>query len=190
MARPSHASRRRPGTVRGTSPRRGLPDHVRPGLRVLFVGINPGLRSAAVGHHYAGRSNRFWRLLHDSGLVPERLPAERDAELLRWEMGLTNLVARPSAGVGELRQRDFALGRRKLLARIRALRPEIVALVGLTVCQHLLPAAGSRPAVGLRAESLHGARVFVLPNTSGRNAHYSYAAMLRAFKDLAKLVGS
>ena len=162
---------------------------MRPGLRVLFVGINPGLRSAAIGHHYAGRSNRFWKLLHDSGLVPERLPAERDAELLRWGMGLTNLVARPSAGVADLGRRDFVLGRAKLLEKIRTLRPEIVALVGLTVCEHLLPAPGSRRAVGLRAESLYGARVFVLPNTSGRNAHYSYVAMLRTFTELARLVG-
>jgi TDG/mug DNA glycosylase family protein len=174
-------------------PRRGLPDHVRPGLRVLFVGINPGLRSAAVGHHYAGYSNRFWKLVHESGLVPEPLKPERDAELLRWGMGLTNLVARPSAGVGDLGATDFARGRRILRAKIRRLRPGIVALVGLTVYDHLFPRSerGSdhpRPRVGLQPETLHGAQVFVLPNTSGRNAHYTYTAMLEVFRELARQI--
>ena len=179
---------------------------MRPGLRVLFVGINPGLRSAAVGHHYAGHSNRFWKLIHDSGLVPMRLIPERDAELLHWGMGLTNLVARPSAGVADLGAVDFARGRRTLGAKIRRLRPRIVALVGLTVFAQLFPsrrrrgAPASRPStrshlrtrtrVGLQPHRFHGARVFVLPNTSGRNAHYPYADLLQAFRELAALAGA
>lgn len=132
--------------------------------------------------------------MHDSGLVPEPLTPERDAELLRWSMGLTNLVARPSAGVGDLGAADFARGRRILRTKVRRLRPAIVALVGLTVYDHLFPPSDRRgdragsARVGLQPETLHDAQIFVLPNTSGRNAHYPYAAMLEAFRELARRI--
>jgi TDG/mug DNA glycosylase family protein len=170
-----------------------LPDHLKPGLRVLFVGINPGLRSAQTGHHYAGRGNRFWKLMYDSGLLPERLSAERDAEMLRWHYGLTNIVARPTAGVAGLDARDFEMGRRTLLEKIHTLQPAIVALVGLTVFDRLhAPSRRRRAATrraGLQRERLHGARLFVLPNPSGRNTHFTYVEMLRLYRRLARLVG-
>ncbi len=168
-----------------------LPDHVRPGLRVLFVGINPGLRSASTGHHYAGRGNRFWSLMYDSGLLPERLSAERDAEVLQWGYGLTNIVARATSGVAGLGAGDFERGRRALLQRIRAVRPAVVALVGLTVYERLRPALEDAPresGVGLRRTRVHGARVFVLPNPSGRNTHFTYAQMLTVYRRLARLL--
>jgi TDG/mug DNA glycosylase family protein len=88
----------RPAVARAAAARPGrgqvLRDAVRPGLRVLFVGINPGMRSAAIGHHFAGYSNRFWRLLFESGLVAERLRAEDDERLPEWGLGVTNLVPR------------------------------------------------------------------------------------------------
>ncbi len=80
-----------------------LHDIVRPGLRALFVGINPGLRSAAIGHHFAGYSNRFWRLLHESGLVPEPIGCEDDGRLPEWGFGVTNLIPRPTSGIDGLR---------------------------------------------------------------------------------------
>jgi len=90
-------------------PRRiALPDHLAPKLNILFVGINPGLRSAALGHHYAGPSNRFWKLLYDAKLVPERLTYQDDGRLPHWGLGLTNLVARPTAGLADLTARDLA----------------------------------------------------------------------------------
>jgi double-stranded uracil-DNA glycosylase len=130
--------------------------------------------------------------VHDSGLVPEPLTPERDAELLRWSMGLTNLVARPSAGVSDLGAVDFARGRRILSAKVQRLRPAIVALVGLTVYDHLFPRSErgdhGRARVGLQFETLHDAQIFVLPNTSGRNAHYPYTEMLEIFRDLARRI--
>ena len=94
-----------------------LPDIIAPGLRVLFVGINPGLRSATVGHHYAGHANRFWRLVADAGLVPEPITWRDDARMSEWGFGLTNLVSRPTRGVGELTADDYAAGRRQLRQR-------------------------------------------------------------------------
>ena len=162
---------------------RRLPDRIRPGVQVLFVGINPGLRSAAIGHHFAGYSNRFWKLLYDSGLVPRPLTCEEDVCLPEWGYGLTHLVARPSAGMNELKPVEYQAGRKRLLAKIRRYRPEVVALVGVTVYRALFPK--DRPIrMGLQEKRLAGAHVFVLPNPSGRNANYSYGEMLGAFRAL------
>lgn len=159
---------------------RRLPDRLRPGVRVLFVGINPGLRSAAIGHHFAGYSNRFWKLLYDARLVPRALTCEEDVRLPEWGYGLTNLVARPSRGMDDLKPAEFQAGRTRLLAKVRRYRPRVVALVGVTVYRALFPNAGPIR-MGLQAESLAGAHVFVLPNPSGRNANYSYREMRAAY---------
>jgi len=162
-----------------------LPDRIRPGVRVLFVGINPGIRSAAVGHHFAGHSNRFWKLLCESGLVPRPLASEQDVRLPEWRYGLTNLIGRPSRGIGDLTAAEYAAGRRRLLAKVRRYRPEVVALVGVTLSRALFPERAAKSVrLGLQAETLAGARVFVLPNPSGRNAHYPYREMLAAYRAL------
>lgn len=164
-----------------------LPDRVAPGLQVLFVGINPGMRSAALGHHFAGHSNRFWKLLRDVGLVPETMGYERDAELPRFGLGLTNLVERATPGVADLGPDDFVAGRERLLEVIRDVRPRIVALVGITVYRRLFDRRGT-VRLGMQEDVIDGTRVFVLPNPSGRNAHHSYAAMREAFGALRALV--
>ena len=169
-----------------------LRDRIQPGVRVLFVGINPGVRSALTGHHFAGFSNRFWKLLYASGLVPEPITYADDERLLEWGYGVTNLVARPSPGIGDLRPAEYVEGWQTLERKIRRYRPEIVALVRVTLYRAILPlvdASATRavrqgPAVGFQPLRLHGARVFVLPNPSGRNANFSYAEMLDAFKAL------
>lgn len=171
---------------RSQTPKR-LKDRIEPGVRILFVGINPGLRSARVGHHFAGYSNRFWKLLHDSGLVPERVSYLDDDRLPSWGCGITNLVARPTAGIMDLTPREYLGGRRALLAKIRRFKPEVVALVGVTLSRALFPRSAGAGAPGLREETLGDARVFVLPNPSGRNAHFSYAGMLSAFRSLREL---
>ena len=157
-----------------------------PGVRILFVGINPGIRSAEIGHHFAGYSNRFWKLLHESGLVPERIGPYEDGRLPEWGLGLTNLVARPTAGIDDLRPEEFPAGRRALVAKVRRFRPAVVALTGVTLVRAVLPGLQIPPRVGPQREDLEGARVFVLPNPSGRNANYSYAEMLAAFHALKR----
>ncbi len=163
-----------------------LPDRVGPGLDVLFVGINPGVRSAELGHHFAGHSNRFWVLLRDVGLVPPEFGFAADEQLPSLGLGITNLVARTTPGVADLEPAEFAAGRLVLLRKVRRLRPRIVALVGVTVARAVHPLLRTgRVELGLQSVSMHEARVFVLPNPSGRNAHYSYAAMRAAFAALA-----
>ena len=176
--------------------RQQLPDYLTPGIRILFVGINPGLRSAAVGHHFAGYSNRFWKLLYDAGLVPVPLTHEDDRRLPEWGLGLTNVVARASSGMHLLKTRDYVEGRRRLLAKIRRNRPALIALLGLTLYPVLCPTkrtsgttqSGRQASrhVGLQPDMLGGVPVFLLPNPSGRNAHYSYHEMLRAFRALRR----
>ena len=174
-----------------------LSDRVRPPVAVLFVGINPGIRSATIGHHFAGYSNRFWTLLFHSGLVPEPIRAEDDVRLPEWGYGITNLIARPTPGIDTLRPDEYAAGLRVLRRKVRRWRPRIVAFVGVTLFRAVFESrrsaaraderrAGAPVALGLQPELLEGARVFVLPNPSGRNANYSYAQMLAAFTDLRR----
>ena len=165
--------------------RKYLRDSVRPPVRVLFVGINPGIRSAAIGHHFAGYSNRFWKLLHDSRLVPEPIRTEDDVRLPEWGLGITNLVPRATPGIDTLRAEEYAAGLRALVKKVRRWRPEVVALVGVTLYREVFGHhPGRKMQCGLQDETLEGVPVFVLPNPSGRNANYSYAEMLAAFRQL------
>lgn len=166
----------------------GLRDQIHPGVRVLFVGINPGLRSAQTGHHFAGYSNRFWKLLYESKLVSDPLTYEEDSRVPEWRLGLTNIVRRPSAGIDSLRPYEYAAGRRRLLAIVRRYRPGVVAMLGVTIYRMLFPKVRTRRVrLGLQRERFAGASVFVLPNPSGRNAHYSHRVMLAAFRKLKRL---
>ena len=179
-----------------------LRDRLRPGVRVIFVGINPGVRSAETGHHFAGFSNRFWRLLTESRLVPEPITYVDDDRLGEWGLGITNLIARPTPGINDLRPQEYVAGWTVLERKIRRYKPAVVALVGVTVYRAILPllgdpkpirrrSASAPPALvlGLRPEVVHGARLFVLPNPSGRNANFSYGEMLAAFKALRRYMG-
>ena len=162
-----------------------LTDRIRPGVRVLFVGINPGVRSALSGHHFAGPSNTFWKLLHQSKLVPEPIAHVDDVRLPEWGYGVTNIVARPTPGVNDLTLAELRAGRTALERKIVRYQPEIVALVGITVYRAMFPAAKIvKP--GRTTDTLGGAAVWVLPNPSGRNAHYSYQDMVDAFSALAR----
>lgn len=169
-----------------------LPDHIQLDVEILFVGINPGLRSARVGHHFAGPSNRFWKLLYESQLVTEPLTAQEDRRLLEWKLGLTNIIGRMSRSSDTLAAEEYRRGVVSLTKKIRRYRPRIVAFLGVTIYrmvfgvdQRLSP----RIALGATDSVIAGVPVFVLPNPSGRNAHYSYAEMLAAFQSLRKLAG-
>jgi TDG/mug DNA glycosylase family protein len=156
-------------------------------VRVLFVGINPGVRSALVNHHFAGHSNRFWKLLFDAGLVPERLTCEDDDRLAQWGLGITNLVPRPTPGIGSLTRADYTAGLSRLRRKVRRWKPPVVAFVGVTLFRFVFDVRTSVP-VRLGAQNLRfeGADVYVLPNPSGRNANFSYAEMREAFAALRK----
>ena len=163
-----------------------LRDRIRPGVRVLFVGINPGVRSALTGHHYAGFSNRFWKLLYDSRLVPEPISYEDDDRLPEWGYGITNIVPRPTPGIDTLERHEYVAGRITLRRKILRHRPAVVALIGVTVFRALFPERKDAVALGLQEERIGDSRLFVLPNPSGRNANYSYAEMVAAFRALAR----
>jgi TDG/mug DNA glycosylase family protein len=164
-----------------------LKDCIRPPVRVLFVGINPGIRSSLTGHHFAGYSNRFWKLLYDAGLIDEPITYADDRRLPEWGFGITNLVARPTPGIDTLRRDEYVAGVRALRRKVRRVKPTIVAFVGVTLFRAVFERRpAERVALGLQAERFEGARVFVLPNPSGRNANFSYAEMLAAYRALAR----
>ena len=168
-----------------------LKDRLRRPVRVMLVGINPGVRSSQCGHHFAGPSNRFWKLLYESRLVPEPIGYEDDDRLHEWGFGVTNLIARPTPGIDTLRPDENAAGAKILRRKIRRVKPQLVAFVGVTLFRSVFGRRTGQPvALGLQDERLEGARVFVLPNPSGRNAHFSYAQMLEAFVRLRRLIGN
>ena len=139
---------------------------------------------------YAGPTNRFWGLLYESGLVPEPLTHDDDVRLPEWGIGMTNLIARPSPGIDDLSPAEYLEGWKILEKKIELVRPDIVAFVGVTMYRALWRVLGhvAAPVItpGFQKMSVHGARLFVLPNPSGRNAHFSYDDMLRAFRGLAR----
>jgi TDG/mug DNA glycosylase family protein len=161
---------------------------------VLLVGINPGVRSAQTGHHFAGPTNRFWGLLYEAGVIPEPITHEGDVRLPEWGLGMTNLVARPSPGIDDLRPAEYLEGWKILERKVEKYRPQIVAFVGVTMYRALWRVLGhtEAPAIvpGFQHATVHGARLFVLPNPSGRNAHFSYDDMLNAFRALARAMRS
>jgi TDG/mug DNA glycosylase family protein len=167
-----------------------LTDTIEPGVRLLLVGINPGVMSAMSGHHFAGPTNRFWGLLYESGIVPEPVTYEDDVRLPQWGIGMTNLIARPSPGIDTLRPQEYLEGWSILERKVDRFRPGIVAFVGVTMYRALWKVLGHARAPevkpGFQHATVHGARVFVLPNPSGRNAHFSYEEMLQAFTELAR----
>ena len=167
-----------------------LEDRLGPGIVVLFVGINPGVRSATIGHHFAGFSNRFWKLLFEARLVPELLRAEDDQRLVEFRYGITNLVPRPTPGIDTLRPAEYVDGLESLKKKVRRWKPPLVAFVGVTLFRSIFGVPAGKPiTLGLqRRERFEGARVFVLPNPSGRNANFSYAEMLQAFVKLKAVV--
>ena len=166
-----------------------LRDRLRPPVRVLLVGINPGVRSSQVGHHFAGPSNRFWKLLYESRLVSEPIGVADDERLHEWGFGITNLIPRPTPGIDTLRPDEYVAGAKTLRRKVRRLKPEVVAFVGVTLFRSVFGRRPGQPvALGAQAERLEGARVFVLPNPSGRNANFTYAQMLAAFRSLTRYV--
>ena len=152
---------------------------VAPGLRVLFVGINPSLRSAEVGHHFARPGNRFWPTLHAAGFTPRRLRPDEDAELPAHGIGVTNIAVRPTRAAAEITPAELRAGALELERTVRLHEPRLVAIVGLTAYR----TAFARPhaVMGLQPDEIGGRPVWVLPNPSGLNAHYKPADFARLY---------
>jgi double-stranded uracil-DNA glycosylase len=159
-----------------------VPDVIAEDLMVLFVGINPGLYSAATGHHFARPGNRFWPALFRAGLTPRLLKPEEERELLALGYGITNVVARASAGADEITLAELAAGGTLLLEKIARFRPGKVAFLGIGAFR----AAFARPqaALGRQPEPVAGSEAWVLPNPSGLNAHYTLDALAHLFSSL------
>jgi TDG/mug DNA glycosylase family protein len=161
---------------------KGIRDVIAPGLKVLFVGINPGLYSAATGHHFARPGNRFWPALHLAGFTPQQLHPSQQAELLRHGFGITNLVNRGTAAADELAPGEFVAGRKRLAAKVRRYRPKVVAFLGVGAYCHAF--ACKQAKVGPQAERFEGAQVWLLPNPSGLNANYQLPELVKLFRAL------
>jgi TDG/mug DNA glycosylase family protein len=161
---------------------RTVPDVIGFNLDVLFCGINPGLYSGAVGHHFARPGNRFWKTLHGAGFTDRVLSPFEERELLAGGVGITNLVDRATAGAAELTSTELRSGARSLAGKVHRYRPRLVAFLGLSAYR----SAFDRPAAppGPQPEDLGWARVWLLPNPSGLNAHYQLPALIAAFSDL------
>jgi TDG/mug DNA glycosylase family protein len=159
---------------------RSIPDLIAANLDVLFCGINPGLYSAATGHHFARPGNRFWPALHAAGFTPRRLQPWEERELLDYGCGITNLVARGTASAAELHPEEFRAGRARLERLVRRYRPRIVAIVG--VGAYRIAFGRPKATLGRQPEALNGADVWVLPSTSGLNANHRPDDFTRAFR--------
>src|SRR4051812_7877949 len=161
---------------------RTLDDLIEPGLRILFVGINPGLWSGATGFHFARPGNRFWRAIFEAGLTPRLLAAHEQRELLKYGIGVVNIVPRTTATAAELSNDEIRAGGRVLVDKILRFRPHKVAFLGVSTYR----IAFDRPkaSVGRQQERIGDSEVWVLPNPSGLNAHYQLPQLAEAYSAL------
>jgi TDG/mug DNA glycosylase family protein len=161
-----------------------VPDLIAPRLNILFVGINPGLYSSAVGHHFARPGNRFWPVLHKAGFTDRQLSPFEERKLLKHGYGITNIVSKATAAASELSREELEKGGRILKAKIRRYRPRAVAVLGLEAFRIAFgqPKAGFGP----QEEHVGLARIWVLPNPSGLNASYQVPALSRLFRRVRK----
>ena len=163
-----------------------VPDVIAPGLDVLFVGINPGLYSGAVGHHFARPGNRFWKVLHEAGFTPRVLSPFDEDELPEHGLGVTNLVERATATAAQLSGEELRAGARTVRAKVQRFRPRCAAFLGISTYR---VAFGVRHAdIGEQDRRLGPSRVWVLPNPSGLNAHYQLPQLTEAYAELRRAV--
>ncbi|MQY20934.1 G/U mismatch-specific DNA glycosylase [Nocardia macrotermitis] len=166
---------------------RTISDLLAPDLRVLFCGINPGLWSGATGHHFARPGNRFWPTLFRSGFTPRLFRPDEERELLPLGLGITNVVARTTAKASELTAQEYRDGGQALTERVLHYRPRVLAVLGLGAYR----TAFGRPktVVGPQSETLGDTDIWVLPNPSGLNAHYTLDALADEFRKLRETTG-
>ena len=190
------SSSKRVGNKEGLAPKRPsraevlaavgktVPDVIAPGLRVLFCGINPGLYTAAVGHHFARPGNRFWPALYKSGFTNRLLSPFDERELLKAKLGITNVVSHATASASEVTKEDFVRGGRTLRRKVRRYRPRIVAILGIEAYRKAF--GQLEVEIGEQDETIGDATLWVLPNPSGLNANYQLKDFTRLFRKLRK----
>ena len=170
-----------------------VPDLLGPGLRLLFVGINPGLWTAATQTHFASPSNRFYPALYAAGILAEPLSpsdgmTDADRDMLRSRgIGITNIVRRATARADELTKAELRAGAVELTATVRRTKPHVVAILGITAYRTAFDAKAATP--GKQPEPLAGAELWVVPNPSGLNAHETAASLATAYAEVARAAG-
>ena len=165
-----------------------VPDVIAKGLTVLFCGINPGLYTAAIGHHFGRPGNRFWPALHAGGFTPRLLDPSEKYELLSLGFGITNMVSRATARADELTAKELVAGAKVVTKKVLKYQPRFVAVVGISSYR----VAFDRPkaAMGLQPDTIGETKVWVLPNPSGLNAHYQPKDLARVFGELRDAVSA
>jgi TDG/mug DNA glycosylase family protein len=164
-----------------------LADVIAGELAVVFVGINPPPLSMAAGHNFATPGNRFWRALHASGFTPDVLGPQRERDLLHLGLGITSIVRRPTSRADQLSREELVAGGADLTRRLAVLQPAWVAFLGVSGYRPAFAAPGA--AIGAQSATIGGSRVWVLPNPSGRNAHFPPAALATEFARLRQAAG-
>ncbi|WP_150240046.1 G/U mismatch-specific DNA glycosylase [Nocardiopsis quinghaiensis] len=164
-----------------------VPDLLAEHLDVLFCGINPGLASGALEHHFANPGTRFWPALHGSGFTPRRLKPDEEDALLSLGLGITNVVDRTTAQADELSREEIVEGGRTLRRKVLLWRPRWLAVLGVTAYRQAFGDRGAK--VGPQAMEIGGTRVWLLPNPSGRNAHWQLGALTEEFARLRRAAG-
>jgi TDG/mug DNA glycosylase family protein len=167
---------------------RTVPDVIRRGLDVVFVGINPGLYSGAVGHHFARPGNRFWKALHGAGFTPRVVSPFEENDLLGFGLGITNLVERATRGADQVDAEELRHGATRVQEKVCRHRPRFVAFLGVGAYRSAFGLPGA--AVGRQDRSICRTEVWVLPNPSGLNAHYQLGDLISAFGELRAALGS
>lgn len=177
------SGRRRPTKTELLAARgKTVPDIIAAHLKVLFVGINPGLYSGAVRHHFARPGNRFWPVLHKAGFTPRLLSPYEECELLKYGCGITNLVNRATANAAELKEKELRAGATRLTAKVSRYCPRVVAVLGVGAYQTAF--GYKRVRIGEQPERIGTTKVWVLPNPSGLNANYQLPELARLFRKL------
>ncbi len=161
-----------------------LPDVVGPDLLVLFCGINPGLKSAELGQHFARRGNRFWKLLHAGGFTDRVFTPDEQTALPGVGVGITNFVARATAAASDLRPEEIRHGADLLAARVGRLQPRCVAVLGLQA--YRIGFSAPKADIGLQPDSLAGVPLWLLPNPSGLQARYQLPEMAAMYQELRR----
>jgi len=161
---------------------KSLPDLIAPQLKVLLCGINPGLYSAAVQHHFARPGNRFWPALYKSGFTAELFTPDREHELLKDKIGITNIAQRATASASELSASELIAGKERLLEKAKIYQPKLIAVLGITAYKTAF--GEPKASYGLQKTLLHKSQIWVLPSPSGLNAHFSPAKLATSFSEL------